>query len=207
MLPPKPDAPASPADPASCLVSIFRDFPGLRALIMRRVNDPEAAADILQDAVLTTLEKLRNGQIANPENVGGYLYRVALNHLRNFRRKDRGARMSGGELEFLTVDDSDGAGAIGEQWAQAARRVLEAMPRVRDREVLVRFYLNEEGREHICREMRLSRAHFNRVIFRARNRFRDLLERSGLDKADLIAIAVLSLVITSGKLPFIGAWH
>lgn len=116
---------------------------------MRRVIDPEAVADILQDAVLTTLEKLRNGQISNPENVGGYPYRVALNHLRKYRRKERGARMSAGDLEFLTVDDSDGAVAIGEQWDQAARRVLEAMPRVRDREVLVRFYLNEEGRKHI----------------------------------------------------------
>jgi RNA polymerase sigma-70 factor (ECF subfamily) len=187
------------------LVTIVRDFPGLRALIMRRVNDPEAAADILQDAAVTTLEKLRNGQIANPENVGGYLYRVALNHLRNYSRKDRSARTSLGELDQLTVDDSGGAGAIGEQWTQAARRVLEAMPRVRDREVLVRFYLNDEGREHICREMRLSPAHFNRVIFRARNRFRELLERSGFGKADLLAIAVLSLAITAGKLPLFGA--
>jgi RNA polymerase sigma-70 factor (ECF subfamily) len=164
-----------------------------------------AAADILQDAAVTTLEKLRNGQIANPENVGGYLYRVALNHLRNFRRKDRSARMSAGDLEYLTVDDADGAGAIREQWAQAARRVLEAMPRVRDREVLVRFYLNDEGREHICREMTLSRAHFNRVIFRARNRFRELLEQSGFGKTDLLAIAVLSLAVTVWKSPLFGA--
>jgi RNA polymerase sigma-70 factor (ECF subfamily) len=205
MLPPKPDGPASPADPASRLVTIVRDFPGLRALIMRRVNDPEAAADILQDSVVTTLEKLRNGQIANPENIGGYLYRVALNHLRNYRRKDRSARMSAGDLEYLTVDDSDGAGEIREQWAQAARRVLEAMPRVRDREVLVRFYLNDEGREHICREMRLSRGHFNRIIFRARNRFRELLERSGFGKTDLLAIAVLSVAMTVWKSPLFGA--
>jgi len=205
MLPPKPNAPASPADPASRSVTIVRDLPGLRALIMRRVNDPEAAADILQDAAVTTLEKLRNGQIANPENVGGYLYRVALNHLRNFRRKDRSARMRAGDLESLTVDDPDGAGAVREQWAQAARRVLEAMPRVRDREVLVRFYINDEGREHICQEMRLSRAHFNRVIFRARNRFRKLLERSGFGKTDLLAIAVLSLAITVWKSPLFGA--
>ena len=40
---------------------------------------------------MTTLEKLRSGQITRPENVGGYLYRVAINHLRNYRRKDRAA--------------------------------------------------------------------------------------------------------------------
>src|SRR5580700_5016269 len=135
VLPPKADVPAPVSDPVAHLAAVYRDFPGLRALILRRVRDPELAADILQDAAVTTLEKLRNGQIANPENIGGYLYRVALNHLRNHRRKDRSARMSAGDLEYLTVDDSDGAGEIREQWVQAARRVLEAMPRVRDREV------------------------------------------------------------------------
>src|SRR6516162_5244814 len=101
-------APAPVSDRVSQLSAVYRNYPGLRALILRRVRDPEVAADILQDAAVTTLEKLRNGEIAHPENLGGYLYRVALNHLRNYRRKDRGALSSADALEDLPSEhDSD----------------------------------------------------------------------------------------------------
>jgi hypothetical protein len=47
----------------------------------------------------------------------------------------------------------------------------------------------------------LSEEHFNRVIFRARNRFRELLEHRGFWKADLFAIAALGFgVCGAGKL-------
>ncbi len=198
MLPPRSDVPAPVADPVSHLAAVYRDYPGLRALILRRVHDPEVAADILQDAAVTTLEKLRSGEIAHPENVGGYLYRVALNHLRNHRRKDRSALSSADGLDELPASDNDADWETvrGRQWATAARRMLEEMPVARDREVLVRFYLDDEDREKICRELRLTEEHFNRVIFRARNRFRELVEHRGFRKADLLTIAAISLCIS-----------
>ena len=158
------------------------------------------AADILQDAAVTTLEKLRSGEIAHPENVGGYLYRVALNHLRNHRRKDRSSESSADALEELrdAEDDPEWERVGRPQWARAARRTLEEMPVARDREVLVRFYLDDEDKEKICRALRLSEEHFNRVIFRARNRFRELLERRGLWKADLLAVVAISLCVPGG---------
>ena len=127
---PQADLPAPVADPASHLASVYRDYPGLRALILRRVRDPEVAADILQDAAVTTLEKLRSGEIAQPENLGGYLYRVALNHLRNHRRKDRSAISSADALDDLASSENqeDWGNIGGRQWATAARRMLEEMP-------------------------------------------------------------------------------
>ncbi|HXY96818.1 MAG TPA: sigma-70 family RNA polymerase sigma factor [Steroidobacteraceae bacterium] len=183
-----PVAPAPVADPVSSLSAVYRDYPGLRALILRRVRDPEVAADILQDAAVTTLEKLRSGEIAHPENLGGYLYRVAINHLRNHRRKDRSALSSPAQLEELrdSVDDPDWERVGRPQWAAAARRMLAEMPAARDRELLVRFYLNDEDKDAICRELNLSQEHFNRVIFRARNRFRELLEQRGFGRSDLL---------------------
>jgi RNA polymerase sigma-70 factor (ECF subfamily) len=183
-----PVAPAPVTDPVSSLSAVYRDYPGLRALILRRVRDPEVAADILQDAAVTTLEKLRSGEIEHPENLGGYLYRVAINHLRNHRRKDRTWLSSPEQLDELrdSVDDPDWERVGRPQWAAAARRMLEEMPTARDRELLSRFYLNDEDKDTICRELSLSQEHFNRVIFRARNRFRELLEQRGFDRSDLL---------------------
>ena len=201
MLPPQADLPAPVADPASYLAAVYRDYPGLRALILRRVRDPELAADILQDAAVTTLEKLRSGEIAYPENLGGYLYRVALNHLRNHRRKDRSALSSPEALDELSVPDTgpETEGVGTPQWATAVRRMLDEMPVARDREVLIRFYLDDEDREKICRDLMLSEGHFNRVIFRARNRFRELIEHRGFRKADLLMFAAMSLCMLVGN--------
>lgn len=181
---------------------MYRDYPGLRALILQRVRDPDVAADILQDAAVTTLEKLRSGEIAHPENLGGYLYRVALNHLRNHRRKDRSAVSSAEGLEDLADggDDTDWEWVGRPQWHEAARQLLDAMPSARDRELLARFYLGDEKKSHICQELGLSDEHFNRVIFRARNRFREILERRGFWRSDLLALVALSMWVAVGQI-------
>ncbi len=184
---------------------MYRDYPGLTALILRRVGDPEIAADILQDAAVTALEKLRSGQITRPENMGGYLYRVAINHLRNYRRKDRTALSGPAGLDELPDSDGDPDwDHVGRhQWAEAARRILDEMPVARDRDLLLRFYLDDEEKSQICRELHLSEEHFNRVIFRARNRFRELLKQHGLWKADFFALAALMWCIAhaTGGMP------
>jgi RNA polymerase sigma-70 factor, ECF subfamily len=196
-------------DPVAHLAAVYRDFPGLRALIIRRVRDPELAADILQDAAVTTLEKLRAGEIARPEGVGGYLYRVALNHLRNHRRKDRAALSSADGLEALPNDgDEPGwADASRAQWAATARRTLEALPASRDRELLVRFYIEDEDKVSICAALGLSDEHFNRVIFRARNRFRILLESRGFARSDLLPLVLVGLASLLAAVALAGDPH
>jgi len=186
---------SAPPDPVEHLEAVYRDYPGLRALILRRVRDPELAADILQDAAVTTLEKLRAGMVAHPDGVGGYLYRVALNHLRNYRRKDRAPLSSADALEEIADGDADrqSSEVDREQWAQLTRRTLESLPTARDREILVRFYLLDEEKDDICKSLRLSTQHFNRVVFRARNRFRALLEERGF--VGLVVVATLALLM------------
>jgi hypothetical protein len=76
--------------------------------------------------------------------------------------------------------------------------MLEEMPATRDRELLVRFYLNDEEKDAICRELNLSQEHFNRVIFRARNRFRELLEQRGFGRGDLLSVIAIGLAAFSG---------
>jgi len=47
----------------------------------------------------------------------------------------------------------------------------------RDRELLFRFYIAEEDKERLCEELGLTSLHFNRVLFRARQRYKELYER------------------------------
>lgn len=106
---------------------------------------------------------------------------------------------SSDDLESVPDDDDnpDFAGLDREQWAKAARLMLEELPTPRDRDLLVRFYLNDESKDDVCAALGLSDEHFNRVIFRARNRFRALLERRGYAKLELLSLAALALCLNA----------
>ena len=82
----RPSGAQSDLQPADIDALIARDYVGLRTLLFRRTGDPHVAADLLNDAICTALEKYRAGQIAAPEQIAGYVFQVAMNHLRNRRR-------------------------------------------------------------------------------------------------------------------------
>lgn len=68
------------------------------------------------------------------------------------------------------------------------RRVLNGLTTDRDREVLFRFYINEERKEQICADLGLSDLHFNRVLHRARQRYKELYEKfTGIRQDDFMA--------------------
>ena len=65
------------------------------------------------------------------------------------------------------------------------------MKSARDRAAIVRFYLDEERKEQICADLGLTELQFNLVLFRARNRLRQIFQQSGLVKTDLLSLAIL----------------
>ena len=67
-----------------------------------------------------------------------------------------------------------------EQLAGLLRKLLAQLPVARDREILVRFYLEEQDKDEVCRGLGIDASHFHRVVFRARERFRALLDGAGI---------------------------
>ena len=172
---------------------LLRDMSGLRAQLTRVTGNADVAEDMLQDAIVTALRKLQTGEIEHRNQLDGYVYRVALNHFRNYRRKDKGA-VSDSEVAELLEDPLAASRPVGSiqaaQWTSLVRRLLKEMSSSRDREVLVRFYLREEERGSLCRSLGLTELQFNRVIFRARERFRELLKQQGFGKSDLFSLVL-----------------
>jgi len=169
--------------------ALLRDMAGLRSQLARVTGSKELAADLLQDAIVTALQKLSDGEISSRRELDGFVYRTALNHLRNHRRKDRW-RVSDTDAAEMLADPQavcPTEDVASTQWARLAGEVLREV-NSRDRELLVRFYLHDEPKEELCRQYGLSDLHFNRVIFRARERFRDLLQSRGLGRSDFFSL-------------------
>jgi DNA-directed RNA polymerase specialized sigma24 family protein len=75
------------------------------------------------------------------------------------------------------------------------RRVIQELGTSRDRDILLRFYIAEEDKERISADFGLSSLQFNRVLHRARERYREIyLERAGIE-AVLLSLAIIFLVV------------
>ena len=170
-------------------------YPGLRALLQRRIGDPHIAAEVLNEALAKAIEHARDGRVAQPELLAGYVFRVALNLYRNYRREfDNRAdlRAATDKIDSLAANANDGD-ALEEGVVRQVREIVRSLPTARDREIVRRFYLDEEDKDDICRSLGLSPLHFDKVIFRARRRMRSLLERRGFNKGDFFGVLLAVL--------------
>ena len=170
---------------------IEREYFGLRMLISRRAGEPQLGADLLNEAVCMAWAKWQAGQIARPEQIAGYVFQVAMNLLRNHRRAI-GARpdkrASVRELETLPARAEPRNETMEAQLAVRVKALIRNMGSERDRTLLVRFYLDEEDKEVICRELRLSPLQFDKVLHRARRRLLQLLGTHGFKQSDFLSV-------------------
>jgi RNA polymerase sigma-70 factor (ECF subfamily) len=169
---------------------IGRDYIGLRLLIFRRTGDMQVAADLLNDAICTTWEKYRDGQIARPEQIAGYVFQVAMNLLRNHRRSiaERPERRADVKaIDAVSADAGRDDPDIEDNLMDKVIRIIRSMDSERDRTVLVRFYLDEDDKETICRDLRLTPSQFVKVLHRARQRLKELLESQGVRGSDVFS--------------------
>lgn len=159
---------------------ISRYSRGVTVLIHRASSEASGSDDIYQKTFQIALEKIRRGDLREPEKLSGFICSLARNLvIEHFRRA--AARRYGGRVEETgTADPAPGPleSLLRVEKASIVRRVLAELPSERDREILFRFYIAEDEKDSICRDLGLTSLHFNRVLFRARGRYRELYEEA-----------------------------
>jgi len=155
--------------------------PLLQVFLHRRIAR-DAAEDLLQRTFLQAIKKIRTEGLDDPSNLGGYLYRTACKLATAYWRGELSRRHdSDGELLSNLRDD---ALSLEESLdhdlrARVVRELMRKLSVARDREVLERFYLKEESRIAIRESMNLTELQFNQVLWRARQRFAEILRKQG----------------------------
>lgn len=153
---------------------------GLLYLLKRRTRDPELARDVRQDTFRVAIEKLRAEPIEQPERLGAFLRGIAMKLVTAHERKDY-RRATTPDCDAVDAAADDAAGPYDHVSIQQLRRaVLELLDELRtprDREILKRLYLEEQDKPEICAALGVDSLHFNRVLFRAKARFREILTR------------------------------
>jgi RNA polymerase sigma-70 factor (ECF subfamily) len=152
---------------------------GIR-MLLRRITNDRSADDLHQDTFRRALEKIRRGELREPGKLSAFMCGLARNLAIDSLRQSMRAEQLQPPQPVPTPDADALEQLLREERARAVRQVLSEMPVARDREILRRFYIAEEDKEQICADLGLSALHFNRVLHRARERFRELFDRMTL---------------------------
>src|SRR5215210_5115968 len=174
--PPRPENPAmtsigeaSPADlvrrirggdPRAEEELIVRFGEGLAFLLRRWTRGHTDAEDLYQETFRLALEKIRRGEVRDPDRLAGFLRALARNlsieHYRKAAR--RGAREE--EIETAADVTNPDTGQLGQllrkEKVNLVRRLLDELGSERDRQILFRFYIAEEDKESIRSELGLT---------------------------------------------------
>lgn len=165
---------------------VVRFSQGLLLMLRRLVRNPALADDLHQETLALVLAKIRRGEVREPEKLPGFLRSTARNLFIADRRKEARYRA-------LDEDAEDGIHpapaladrgpaplerVLAEEEARQVQRLLAELRFDRDRQLLLRFYLSDESKEEICSDLEIEPQRFNKVLFHARERLRELWERA-----------------------------
>jgi RNA polymerase sigma-70 factor (ECF subfamily) len=179
-------------DPEAESALYVRFMPGVRVILARRLQSFAQAEELAQEVIIIVLKRLRANPLDDASRLPAFVAQTARNLAIAERRKERRRRTDTGTegIDEMPDAEHDHASALeGSSSAAAVRALLKELKSSRDRLLLVRYYLQDEDKASICRELGLSESTFNLVLFRARNRFLELLEKRGFGKRELLCFA------------------
>lgn len=152
---------------------------GIRLLLLKKTGRRQLSNDICQDVMMVTLKKLRSDGLLKPESLPSFIRQTALYLLiDHFRKEKRYIYQEEGIISLNTPHNDRKAHALDNlQACTLLDEILNKLSVERDREILRRFYLQDEDKAEICKALGLSPAQFDRVLYRAKQRMRELIQQ------------------------------
>ncbi len=152
---------------------------GIRYQLARKLG-AEELDDNLHNSFVTCLEAVRSGQLRQPERLMGFVRTVIIRKIaeqihRRVRERSLLCSMDEPFAVSLSRCDVTPEHLLAEKERLAtARAALARMPH-RQREILTRFYILEQTKEQVCREMGLTETQFRLLKSRTKAK---VLERN-----------------------------
>lgn len=149
---------------------------GIRFYLVRQLGAQELD-DKIHDTFVVVVQAIRRGELREPSRLMGFVRTIVRRQVAAHIDKVVQSRREQTELDNTVRIADPGADpeeiAIFSERKDLIHRVLSEIP-ARDREILTRFYLEEQSQEQICSEMDLSDTQFRLLKSRAKARFGEL---------------------------------
>jgi RNA polymerase sigma-70 factor (ECF subfamily) len=149
---------------------------GIRYYLCRQLG-PQELEDKVHDTFLIVVNAIRRGDLREPERLMGFVRTIVRRQVAAYIEQVVHTRREQTDLEsgVIIVDRKQNPEqeAIIRQKAALMKSALEGLSK-RDRDILVRFYLQEQTQEQICREMSLTETQFRLLKSRAKAKFGEI---------------------------------
>lgn len=152
---------------------------GIRFYLCRQLG-PQELDDKVHDAFLIVVQAIKKGDLREPERLMGFVRTVVRRQVAAYiddvvhsRREELHLDVG---VRVADIRNNPEQSAAFQQKMDFMTSILQSLSD-RDREILTRFYLNEETQEQICEEMNLSETQFRLLKSRAKARFGDMGKR------------------------------
>jgi RNA polymerase sigma-70 factor (ECF subfamily) len=152
---------------------------GIRFYFYRQLGAQELD-DKIHDTFLIVVQAIRKGDLREPERLMGFVRTIVrrqvaahIDQVVHVRREETSIDQ-GAPLPDHSHSPEDRA--MRQEKLDVMARTLRAMSS-RDREILTRFYLQEQSQEQICAEMHLTDTQFRLLKSRAKARFGEMGRR------------------------------
>jgi RNA polymerase sigma-70 factor (ECF subfamily) len=164
----------------SAMEDLYRIFSkGVRFYLCRQLG-PQDLDDKVHDIFLIITQAIQKGELRDPDRLMGYVRTIVRRqvaaHIDSVVQARRNQVDLDGGLPLSDHQPNPERSLIQQQNTALAKRILNSLQK-RDREVLTRFYLQEQPPEQICREMNLTETQFRLIKSRAKARFGELGKR------------------------------
>jgi RNA polymerase sigma-70 factor (ECF subfamily) len=152
---------------------------GIRYYLCRQLGHQELD-DKVHDTFLIVVQAIRRGELREPERLMGFVRTVVRRQVAAYIDEVVHSRRDELNLDVgVRVADrrnNPEQSAAFRQKVEFMRGILRSLSE-RDREILTRFYLEEQSQELICKDMNLSETQFRLLKSRAKARFGEIGRR------------------------------
>lgn len=157
---------------------VDRFYKGTVFLLLRQTDDIGLSEDIAHDTFITVLENIRQGKLQQPKALASYIRKTAINQLIAYRRKSvrRDTHPYATTDLYTSIDTLCISEALhNKKLVHCCMQLINEMKTERDRNILRQFFVYQFTKQQICEDFNLSPEHFDRVLYRARIRLRQML--------------------------------
>ncbi len=158
---------------------------GIRFYLCRQLG-PQELDDKVHDTFVVVVQAIRRGELREPERLMGFVRTIVRRQVAAHIDKVVHNRHEQAEFDStVRVVDPRGnpeEAAIFRQRIGLIRQVLGELSE-RDREILTRFYIDEQSQDQICLEMGLTETQFRLLKSRAKARFGELGKKKLIHKS------------------------
>jgi RNA polymerase sigma-70 factor (ECF subfamily) len=159
---------------------------GMKYLAMHKLG-PEDGLECFHDMILVLISRIREGALQEPAALFGYARTILMRSIMDqFEKRRRHVGEDFDSVGFAIPDSRSTPHELMEQQQRVAtmRKGLLAL-RPKEREVLTRFYLEEQSPERIQREMKLTDTQYRLLKSRSKQKLEQItakaMENSKID--------------------------